>query len=393
MQRTTLAIVFLIVIIDLMGFGIVIPLLPLYADAYSPSPALFGLLMAVYSFMQLLLTPVLGRLSDRFGRRPILLLSLLGSVFGYLLFAFQDSIWILLLSRVVAGATGASVATAQAVIADVTPPEERARGMGLIGAAFGLGFILGPAMGGVAIGLGEAAPGLFAAAFSAAALLLTLWKLPETWPEERRAQRQAAERRWFSLDRLRMALGHPQVGVLLVMTFLFIFALSMFESTFALFLDRRLSLEVIDVTYMFVYLGILAAVVQGVFVGKLAKRFGEQRLVVAGALLIIPGYLFFTQVFTVRAMVILLVPLAVGMGLTGPSLAALISRRSTADEQGGILGIYQGVSSLGRIAGPFWGVYALERLGVGVPYLSGAAVMVVVLIVALLVFKNGAQEA
>jgi len=383
MKRSTLALVFLIVVIDLMGFGLVIPLLPLYADRYSPSPLLFGLLMASYSLMQFLLTPVLGRLSDRFGRRPILLLSLAGGVAGYVLFALQDSLWLLLGSRLIGGGTGAAVATAQAVIADVTPPEERARGMGLIGAAFGLGFILGPAVSGFALRLGEAAPGFFAAGFSAAALALAGWKLPETWTESRRAARPAASRDWFSLRRLRLALGDRRIRVLLVMVFLYIFALSKFESTFALLLDRRLGLKIVDVTYMFVYLGILAAAVQGFLVGRLAKRFGERRLAVAGSALLVPCYLLFTWVGSSFAMVLLLLPLAFGMGLTGPALASLVSRRATADEQGGILGIYQGISSLGRIVGPFWGAYALERFGVAVPYLGGAALMAAVLVLSL----------
>ena len=200
--RSPLALVFLIVFIDLMGFGIVIPLLPLYGEAYHPTPVAFGFMMASYSLMQFLFAPVMGRISDRCGRRPVLLLSLAGTVAGYLLFALQDSFAMLVAARVAGGIMGANVATAQAVIADITGPEDRARGMGLIGAAFGLGFILGPALGGTAHRLGHSFPGLLAAALSATALILAWLTLPETWPPERRARAPVSEKGWFKLRQL-----------------------------------------------------------------------------------------------------------------------------------------------------------------------------------------------
>jgi len=388
-RKSTLLVVFLVVFIDLMGFGIVIPLLPLYGERYHPSPALFGLLMAVFSLMQFLFAPVLGRLSDRFGRRPILLLSLAGSVAGYLLFGLQHSLALLFLSRIVSGVMGANVATAQAVIADVTKPEERAKGMGLIGAAFGLGFILGPAIGGLAVQWGEGAPGFIAAGLSGLALLLAAWKLPETWTEERRFGRVEAARGWFSLPRLWSALGHPQIGLVLVVFFLATFAFSNFESTFALYLEGRMKLSTQHVTWVFVFVGLVAAVVQGGLVGQLAKRFGERHLALTGALLLVPGYLAILAAPTVGWLLLSLPLLALGAGLLNPSLSSLVSRLATADEQGGVLGVYQSVASLGRIAGPFYGVFVFREFGAPWPYATAAGVAGVVVLCSALLLRRG----
>ncbi len=385
-KRSTLLIVFLIVFIDLMGFGIVIPLLPLYGDRYHPSPAVFGLLMATYSLVQFLFTPMLGRLSDRFGRKPILLLSLAGTVGGYLLFGLQTSLALLFLSRVVGGLMGANVATAQAVIADITKPEDRAKGMGLIGAAFGLGFIFGPAIGWATLDLGESAPGFFAAGFSAAALALTAWRLPETWPEERRFGRVEHARGWFSPRRLWAGLSHPQIGILLVVFFLATFAFANFESTFALTLAKRLLLTNRQVMWLFVYVGVLAAFIQGGLIGRLAKRYGERRLILAGAACLVPGYASLVYTRSLGQLLLFLPLLALGAGLTGPTLSSLVSRLSTADEQGGMLGVFQSMSSLARIAGPFWGGFAFERFGAGMPYWT--ATVTACLVCALAAFVN-----
>lgn len=392
MKSKPLLLVFLIVFIDLMGFGIVIPLLPLYGERYHPSPAEFGLLMAVFSFMQFLFAPILGRLSDRFGRRPILLLSLAGTVIGYVLFAFQQSIELLFLSRVVAGIMGANVATAQAVIADITAPEERARGMGLIGAAFGLGFILGPAIGGLAVRFGEAAPGLLAAFLSSTALVLAALALPETNSKNGARGYRAMERGWFSPRRLLDALRHPQIGLLLVTFFLATFAFANFESTFALFAEKRFSLDVAHVTYLFVYVGILAVLVQGGLIGRLVKQYGESSLILAGALVLVPGYLALTFLTLLYQLLFFLGFLALGAGLTGPSLSSLVSKLSSTDEQGGILGIYQSLSSLARILGPFWGVYSLRAIGPQAPYFTAACAAAGAVLLAALLLKRARQH-
>ncbi len=374
MNRRPLFLIFLIVFIDLMGFGIVIPILPLYGERYHPSPATFGLLVMTFSLMQFIFSPILGRLSDRFGRRPILLISLAGTVVGYVLFAYQRSLAVLFLARIVDGISGGNISTAQAVIADITKPEERAKGMGLVGAAFGLGFIFGPAIGGRALAFGDSGPGLFAAGLSAIAFLLTAVALPETWPPEKRDTANHGHQPMFSVKRLIDALHHPQIGILLVIFFLTTFAFANFEGTFSLFLEKRLSYGPAEVANLFVYIGILAALIQGVLVGRIVKRFGERSLIVSGLILLIPGFLGLIAISSGRQLMALLPALALGTGLVNPSLSSLVSRLSADHEQGGILGVYQSMASLGRIAGPFWGVYSLESHGIAFPYMTAALV-------------------
>jgi DHA1 family tetracycline resistance protein-like MFS transporter len=365
-------IVFLTVFIDLVGFGIVIPLLPLYAERYRPSPLAFGLLMSSYSAMQFLFAPVLGRLSDRFGRRPVLLLSLLGTVAGYLVFAFARSLTALFVARVVDGATGGNIATAQAVIADTTTREERARGMGLVGMAFGLGFIFGPAIGGFTVRLGESAPGLAAAAMSFIAFLWAAARLPETRP----AGGPVRPFRVLPVASIAHAIARPVVGLVLVVALLCTSAFSSFEATFAQFLHERLGSSPSDVAWIFVFVGVLVALVQGFLVRRLVPRFGEARLVAAGALFIASG--FGTLLFA-RSLVVVLLAIALsslGAGLLNPSLSGLASKSAHAHEQGEVLGSFQAMASVGRIVGPMWGESTYLTFGSRAPHASAAVVEV-----------------
>ena len=362
-HRAKLGVLFLIVFVDLVGFGMVIPLLPLYAETFKPSPLALGFLMASFSAMQFIFAPVLGRLSDRFGRRPILLTSLAGGVAGYLLLGFAASLPMLFVSRIVAGIAGANISTAQAVIADITGPEGRARGMGVIGAAFGLGFILGPAFGGLLYEhFGPGAPGLGAAATSAVALVLTWFLLPETLDPN---QRDRAAHEPFTIARLGRALTHPCLGLVLAIYFLTTAAFSGFEVTFAQFFSHKYAIGPKEVSYLLVGIGLVGAIVQGGLIGRLAGRFGETRLVAAG--LVISGVClgFVPYMPTLALSGVALGVMAIGVGITNPSLSALASELADPDEVGGILGIYQGLSSLGRIVGPFAGELAY---GVGPPW-------------------------
>lgn len=363
------AVVFLIVFVDLIGFGIVIPLLPLYGERYAPPAWQLGVLMASFSAMQLLFAPVLGRLSDQVGRRPVLLISLTGSLAGYLLFALADSMLLLLLSRVVAGIAGANIATAQAVIADTTPPEERARGMGLIGAAFGLGFIAGPALGGVLVAVSPAAPGLGAAAFSLAALTLAFLVLPESHPPERRGKTAPSRRGLAALT------GLGKVGALrplLWVGFLVTAGFAAFEVTFAQFLTRRAALSPAQVAFFFVYVGGLAAVVQGLMVGPVTRRLGERRVLLIGLITIAAGLPALSASHGLRAIALVIPLLALGQGLAMPALSSLVSRRAAGD-QGLILGTFQGASALARVVGPLTGQLVLGAWGTSAPSLTAAA--------------------
>jgi len=362
-HRAKIGVVFLIVFIDLVGFGIVIPILPLYGERYASSPLELGLLMASFSAMQFLFAPVLGRLSDRVGRRPVLLISLLGSAAGYVLFGLAGSIGMLFLSRIVDGISGANISTAQAVIADITGPEDRAKGMGILGAAFGLGFIVGPGFGAMLDLVAPWLPGVGAAAFSLAAFVMAWFLLPETLPPANRPAR-----RWLDPGALRETLARPAVPAVLAGVLLMITAFSMFEATFAQFLERFLGLVGEEhrarIYGFFVYAGVLAAIVQGTLVGRLSRRFGAPRLVVAGGLLAAVALLGIPWAGSTPGLLAVLAVLALGQGLAGPSLSAVTSMLVEHDRVGGLMGLYQAMSSLGRIAGPIAGQAALGFGGV-----------------------------
>jgi len=349
-HRTTIGIIFLIVFIDLVGFGIVIPILPLYGERFQPSGLTLGLLMASYSAMQFIFAPILGRLSDRVGRRPVLLISLVGSVIGYLLFGFAGSMAVLFAARIIDGISGGNIATAQAVIADITGPEERAKGMGIIGAAFGLGFIVGPAVSALLVDIQPWLPGVAAALTSAVAFTLVLFKLPETLPEE---VRRDARRHPLDLRSLREVLtAHPMVAMCFATVLLVIFAFSNFETVFAQFASAQHGLGISRIGWLFVYAGVLGAVVQGGLVGRLVKIFGETKLVVVGSLLAALAVGAVPYPTSMAGLMAVLALLALGQGLVSPSLSSLTSKLVNPDEVGGVMGIYQAFSSLARIFGP-----------------------------------------
>jgi MFS family permease len=368
--RRTLGTLFLIVFTDLVGFGIVIPLLPLYAEHHRPAGWVLGLLMASYSAMQFVFAPVLGRLSDRVGRRPVLLVSLAGSLAGYVMFALADSMTMLFASRLLAGICGANIATAQAVIADTTPPEGRAKGMGMIGAAFGLGFIAGPALAGLLLQLGSSAPGWGAAVCSVTALGMAFAFLPET----RTPGTEPAGTRFASpLARLARGWSDRRLAPLLLLGLLVVTGFAGFEVTFAQFLHGRLALRHDRVSFVFVYVGVLAAIIQGGLMGRLSRRFGEAKLVVAGLLATGVGCGALAVTHRVATLLAVLVVVSFGAGVVTPSLSSLVSRTAGAAEQGAALGAFQSVGSLARVVGPFAAEVALGRWGVAAPPLGAAA--------------------
>jgi len=356
MKRSPLVVIFTTVFIDLVGFGIVIPVLPFYAEGsrFGATPRTVGLLFASYSVMQLIFAPILGRLSDKHGRRPVLLVSIIGTGIGFLILGFATTLWMLFVGRILDGITGGNISTAQAYIADITTKEDRAKGMGLIGAAFGLGFVFGPAIGGILSHWGIAVPFLFAAALCFANALLLYFTLPETVTPDHPARNSAAGGR--GLAQLIKSLQDPQLGYVLMIYFLFIVAFSIMTTSFSLFTMFRFGYDAQHTGYLFAYVGILAVIVQGGLIGRLVKRFGELWLVIVGAFLF-AGSLFAVPFVGPEAggLLALLIGgglFSIGNSLSAPSLTSLASKSVGAGEQGSVLGVTQSVASLARAVGP-----------------------------------------
>ena len=370
MKNRALLVLFVIVFVDLLGFGMVIPVMALYAEELGAPKQWIGLLMTGYSAMQFVFTPIWGRLSDRLGRRPLLLGSIAMTAVGFLGYALAPSFGWLLASRLFAGAATANIAIAQAYIADVTPPEGRARGMGIIGAAFGLGFVLGPAIGGFLGRISIAAPGYAAAALALVNGIAALFVLKE--PPNRVV---ATRTRRFSV--LFEEARKPGIRRLIGINFLAILGFSAMESTFALLASDRYGLDRNQVNYLFAFIGLVMVIVQGGLIGPLTRRFGEKRLLVTG--LVFQGIALAALPFAggIPGLYLACVPLSAGAGLTNPALSALLSKSARADDQGGTLGVGQSAAALGRIAGPETATWTYDRWWVGFPYLGAAALMAV----------------
>jgi multidrug resistance protein len=368
-----LGIVFTTVVIDLVGFGIVIPILPLWAEELGASPTMIGGLAASYAAMQFLFAPVWGRLSDRYGRRPVILVALAGTVVSSVLIGLASSLVFLWIARVLNGIAGASYSAAQAYVADVTGPEERAKGMGLIGAAFGIGFILGPAIGGLCALVDERFPFFVAAAVTAANLVLAWKRLPE--PERKPAA--TSTRR----ELLRQAMSHAQIAPMLAITFLGTFAFVGMEQTFALLGERRFDFGLVETGLVFAYIGVVVAAVQGKAIGPLVARHGERRVMLAG--LVLTGLALGLLAVTTELWVLFPVAaLLAASGLVFPTVTSLVSKAVGEADQGVMLGIVASASGLARIFGPL-AAGALFEVNVPLPYVVGAALFGVCLLIAL----------
>ncbi|KPK63170.1 MAG: hypothetical protein AMS21_06870 [Gemmatimonas sp. SG8_38_2] len=372
-----LTIIFLTVFIDLIGFGIVLPLLPFYATDFGADPVVIGVIVAVHPAMQFLFGPVWGRLSDRIGRRPVLLLGLVGSGLSYLLFGLATNLTWLFASRLLQGIAGANIPVAQAYIADSTDLENRTRGMGLVGAAFGLGFIAGPAIGGVLVNFGYAAPGFFAAALSLVNAGAAFFYLPESLSPEARAAVERDEAPGL-LGRLKLAAAfgrNPAIGTLMAIFLLATFVFAAFTTVFPLWIGVKLDYDAQHAGYLMAYLGLLMAIVQGRMIGPMARRFGERRLLVVGTTVLILGYALMPLADTLAVLCAVLVLIALGSGLNWPTATSLASQHAPIDRQGGVLGVMQSLSALGRMLGATWAGWVFGTWQPATPFTMSAVIM------------------
>ena len=430
--------VFVIILIDLLGLTIIIPVLALYAASFGANAATIGLLGAVYPAAQVIGAPFLGRLSDRFGRKPVLIISQIGTLLGFLLLGFADALWIFFLARLIDGLSGANISTAQAVITDSTTEKTRTQGLGLVGAAFGIGFVIGPVISYLALSLSRNnyhAPAFVAAGFSLISILLTIFLLKETLPQERRAILNT--RREISLSMLFDTLKKPFVGFLLMVMFFQQLAFGMFQQMLSLFTLNRLGLNASGNSVIFVFVGIVVVAVQGYFIGRWSRKFGEKWLIRFGLIMLLAGLLltaltpripvpWYSQasvaaelsggrsvpgetpptqslavdipsdankgLFGLAWILVAMIPAAIGGGVLQPSINSLLTRNVSVVEIGGTLGISAALLSAANAFAPVIGGALFQRIYPGAPYLFGSLVAVLLVLISLRGLEKRARQ-
>ncbi len=367
-RKSPLAVLFLTVFVDLLGFGILIPILPSYAKSFGASATMIGLLGAIYSLAQMLFAPVWGRVSDRVGRRPVILVTAAGACVSYLVFGFAEALWLLFVARAFAGACGANISTAQAYVADVTTPADRARGMGMIGAALGLGFTLGPAIGGLAAHWGgKHAPFFVAAGLAAVNFVWAYVALPEPERHSERARR--------GLSSYADALRVRELAFFIFVYLLVTFAFSHIETAYVLFNHDELGFGERENGLMFTLIGVIMVIMQMSTVRPLTARYGSKRLIVAGTAICATGALLMPFATVWWHLLPATVLIAVGNALFSPSLSAVISVAAPADRQGEMLGVSQSAGAIGRIGGPSSGGLLYDHAGHAWPFWVCAALL------------------
>ena len=374
MNKKQLFSIILVVFIDLLGFSLILPLLPYYAESFGASAFVTGLLVASYAAAQLVGAPLLGRLSDRYGRRPILLASVLGTFLGFLLLGFAGALWMLFASRIIDGLTGGNLSIAQAYISDVTDAKNRARGLGMIGAAFGLGFIIGPAAGGVLSQWGYDVPAFAAAGLSLINLALIYFWLTESLPAEKRGRKED-RRPAVTLGALMTALQRPFTGSLLITRFFFGIAFAILETIFSLYALTRFGLSATNTGYILAYVGVLSVITQGFLVGKLSSIIRDDVLITACVGLMAISFAGWALASSVLAVLIILAPMALSGGLLNTLLSSTLTKAVDARETGGILGLSSAIESSTRIIAPVAGGALLQGVGAWAPGAFGALLM------------------
>lgn len=375
MKDRRMWIIFLIIFINMLGFGIIMPLMPYFVESFGAGAAIVGLLMASYSLFQLLSAPILGELSDKLGRRPILLFSIGGTAVSFIMMGLAKSIPMLFLARIIDGASGGNISTAQAYIADITTKEKRTQGMGIMMAALSLGMVLGPALGGLLSVFGYAVP-MFVAGFMALlATAVTYLFLPESVKVNEGKEVMKASKKLFKIKDFYDALTHPEIGMFLTISFLMMFAFALMQGTFTLFSEHSLHLSATEIGLMFAYVGMVGVVMQMVILKKLLKLISENVAVVVSIVSMALALGMIALSKNIWLLISAMTLLAFGNGLSGPVLAGLVSKKTPEKEQGNISGMSQSVGSMARIIGPVAGTFIYSQLGVKAPYFAAMIIL------------------
>ncbi len=390
-SRSQLGLLFLAVFIDLLGFGIIIPLLPFFAVELGASPFVYTTLAASYSIMQFIFSPLWGKISDRVGRRPIILIGIFGSFLGFLLFGLSYELWMLFASRIIAGVfTAATLTTAQAYIADSSPPQKRAAAFGMLGVAFGLGFAFGPVIGGFLstipfLGMSSfALPSFFAAGLSLINLVGAFIWLPESLSEDLKGKTQSRKHS-LSLTELSKIRSYPNVSLIIASFALITFAFSGFEVIFALFANQvNPSIQAESIGYILGYVGLIVILGQGAIIRPMVVKFGEKNTIFTGLMLTGVGLFLLTLTNSLFSIFLAMTPLALGVSLSNPALNSALSKSVPRDQQGSVLGTNQGISSLMRIIGPLF-AGALFEVDYRFPFVASALLLI---LVALLLLRS-----
>lgn len=363
LKKRQLILIFAFVFVDLLGYSLILPLLPYYASDFGATITLVGLLGTVNGLGQLIAAPVIGRLSDRYGRRPLLIVAVSGTILGFLILGFAKNLWIIFLSRAVDGLLGGNAALARAYITDITEPQDRAKSLGLIGAAFGLGFIIGPVMGGFLSLAGLDVPAFVAAALSIINLIGIIFWLPESLPPEDRQQRRTNPHTAFNLSNLLDEFRRPCVGPLLLMTLFYGFSFTLFQSNFSLYAKEVLKLSVQNTGLVLTYVGLLSVIVQGFAIGKLTKKFKERTLITASIVALAITLFIWGFTRQIWVLLIILAPIALGAGILNTLLSSQLTKAVYKEDVGGTLGLSSSIQTVAQIATPGMGGLILSTLG------------------------------
>jgi len=386
-NKASLGIIFLTIFIDLMGFGILIPILPTFASKeLGISDLGIGSIVAIFSFMQFIFNPMMGKLSDRIGRRPVILFTQIMTAISYLVFAFSNSFLLLFFSRMLAGFGGSNIGVAQAYIADITTREERAKGMGIIGAAFGLGFVFGPIIGAFLAKYGYHVAGLGSAFFTTSAFIFTYFKLPESLKEKKAEGK--IKIRIFDFASAKQVMSIPSIGFLIMLFFLIIFSIADVYGIFAILGYKFYHFSDQQNGMLFGIVGLVGAIVQAGLIRTISNKLKDKTIVLIGIFFMMVGLALVPYGGNFAGVAIIISILAVGSGILQPIIPSMISKYSPENQQGAVLGFSQSISALARVFGPLWGGFSYDVMGYQYPFLSAALFTLITFIIAFFMLKS-----